>query len=119
MCAQEAWSQLGLDRVLLVPVGQAPHRTLEDDPGAEMRFELCSRAVEGDERLDVSRVEVDREGPSYTSETLRLLAGEVSHSRRRPCHSFSRCTWPAVLPHRVSLDAAWAGRLCVAFVGTV
>ena len=76
MCAQEAWSQLGLDRVLLVPVGQAPHRTLESDPGAEVRFELCSRAVDGDERLEVSRAEVDREGPSYTSDTLRMLSGE-------------------------------------------
>jgi len=76
MCAQEAWSELGLDRVLLVPVGQAPHRKLEGDPGAEVRFELCSLAVDGDERLEVSRAEVDREGLSYTSDTLRLLSGE-------------------------------------------
>ncbi|MBA2793603.1 MAG: nicotinate-nicotinamide nucleotide adenylyltransferase [Thermoleophilaceae bacterium] len=76
MCAQEAWSQLGLDRVFVVPVGSAPHRKLEGDPGAEVRFELCSRAVDGDERLEVSRAEVDREGPSYTSDTLRMLSGE-------------------------------------------
>lgn len=75
MCAQEAWSQLGLDRVLFVPVGEAPHRRLDGDPGAAVRFGLCSRAVEGDDRLEVSRVEVDREGPSYTSDTLRLLSG--------------------------------------------
>jgi len=76
MCAQEAWSQLGLDRVFVVPVGSAPHRKLEGDPGAEVRFELCSRAVDGDDRLEVSRAEVDREGPSYTSDTLRMLSGE-------------------------------------------
>jgi len=76
MCAQEAWSQLSLDRVLVVPAGTAPHRKLEGDPGAGVRFALCSRAVEGDERLEVSRVEVDREGPSYTSDTLRILSGE-------------------------------------------
>ena len=76
MCAQEAWSQLGLDRVLLVPFGEAPHRTLESDPGGDVRCELCSQAVAGDERLEVSRVEVDREGPSFTSDTLRILSGE-------------------------------------------
>lgn len=60
--------------MLLVPVGQAPHRTLEGDPGADVRLELCSRAVAGHERLEVSGIEVDREGPSYTSDTLRLLS---------------------------------------------
>ncbi len=79
VCAQEAWWQLGLDLVSLVPVGLAPHRTLEADPGASVRFALCEEAVEGDPRLEVSRVEVDRDGPSYTSHTLlelRSRAGE-------------------------------------------
>ena len=77
MCAQEAWSQLSLERVLLVPVGEAPHRTLEGDPGAEARLGLCEAAVRDDARIEVSRVEVDREGPSYTSDTLRLLSRDA------------------------------------------
>jgi nicotinate-nucleotide adenylyltransferase len=73
VCAQEALVQLGLDKVVFVPVGQAPHRELEGDPGAERRLELVELATADDERFEVSRVELDREGPSYTVDTLRAL----------------------------------------------
>ena len=36
--AQETLIQLELDKVVFVPVGQAPHRGIEDDPGAEARL---------------------------------------------------------------------------------
>ncbi len=77
MCAQEAHRQLELELVLFVPVGRPPHRELEQDPGAEVRLALCDRAVAADERFALSRVEVDREGPSYMADTLRAL-GEGS-----------------------------------------
>ena len=73
VCAQEARVQLELDRVLLVPVGEAPHRTLPDDPGAQTRLEMTELAVEGDPGLSVSRIELDRPGPSYTADTLAAL----------------------------------------------
>ena len=73
ICAQEALVRLELDRVLLVPFGEPPHRVLDDDPGAEVRLELSERAAAGDSRLQVSRVEIDRAGPSYTVETLAGL----------------------------------------------
>ena len=73
VCAQEAQVQLELDRVVLVPVGQAPHRTIADDPGAEARLEMAELAVEGDPSLSVSRIELDRPGPSYTADTLAAL----------------------------------------------
>jgi nicotinate-nucleotide adenylyltransferase len=73
VCAQEACWQLGLDEVLLMPVGQAPHRAIEQDPGPEERFELCRLAADGVEWLTASRAEVDRPGPSYTADTLEEL----------------------------------------------
>jgi nicotinate-nucleotide adenylyltransferase len=73
VCAQEARTQLGLERVVLVPVGQAPHRVLEEDPGPEARLALTELAVEGDPHLTVSRIELDRPGPSYTADTLAAL----------------------------------------------
>jgi nicotinate-nucleotide adenylyltransferase len=73
VCAQEAWSQLGLDRVLLVPVHTPPHKEAEDDPGVEARVELCELAVAGDERLGVSRIDADVPGPSFTVDTLGRL----------------------------------------------
>jgi nicotinate-nucleotide adenylyltransferase len=73
--AQEAHWQLGLDKVVLMPFGSQPsHRTLEADPGAEVRLSLCELAVGGDARFAVSRLEVDRAGPIYTVDTLRELS---------------------------------------------
>ena len=74
MCAQEARWQLELDEVLLMPVGEAPHRTVDRDPGPEERFELCRLAAESADWLTASRAEVDRPGPSYTADTLERLA---------------------------------------------
>jgi nicotinate-nucleotide adenylyltransferase len=56
-----------------VPFGEPAHRALESDPGPEARFTMCEHATAGDERFCVSRVEIDRPGPSYTVETLRDL----------------------------------------------
>jgi nicotinate-nucleotide adenylyltransferase len=72
--AQEAIWQLGLERVLFVPTGQAPHKRILDDPGAELRLAMTRLAATDDERYVVSTVEIDREGPSYTYETLETLA---------------------------------------------
>ena len=73
VCAQEALLQLELDKVVFVPVGEAPHRAIEDDPGAEVRLELVDVAIADDDRFKTSRIELDRDGPSYTSDTLRAM----------------------------------------------
>lgn len=73
LCASEAADQLGLDRVVLMPVFTPPHKDAPADPGPEVRLELCELAVAGDARLDVSRLELDRGGPSFTVDTLREL----------------------------------------------
>jgi len=74
--AQEALWQLGLSEVVLVPTGQAPHKRILDDPGPELRMTMTRLAAADDSRFSVSALEVEREGPSYTYETLRLLAEE-------------------------------------------
>lgn len=76
VCAQEALVQLQLDRVLWVPVGEAPHRTLDDDPGPEARLDMVELAIADDERFSTSRIEIDREGPSYTLDTLEQLRAD-------------------------------------------
>jgi nicotinate-nucleotide adenylyltransferase len=73
VCAQEALVQLELDRVVFMPVGEPPHRQLETDPGAEARLEMVELAIADDPRFAVSRMEIDRSGPSYTADTLREL----------------------------------------------
>lgn len=74
--AQEALWQLGLREVVLVPTGQAPHKRIVDDPGGELRMAMTRLAAADDSRFSVSSLEVDREGPSYTYETLEMLADE-------------------------------------------
>lgn len=71
--AQEAYARLGLDVVLVVPVADPPHRTLDSDPGPRERLRMVELAVAGDERLEASAIEVDRPGTSYTVDTLRAL----------------------------------------------
>ena len=76
VCAQEALVQLELERVVFMPVGVAPHREIESDPGAEVRLEMAELTVADDARFEASRLELDREGPSYTSDTLEQLTSE-------------------------------------------
>lgn len=65
--------QLGLDRVVLMPVFEPPHKEIANDPGADVRLKLCVLATEDDDRIDVSDIEIEREGTSYTVDTLREL----------------------------------------------
>ena len=74
VCASEARSQLTLDRVLLMPAGVPPHKEMEIEPGKAHRLHMCRLSVEGhDDWLEVSTIEVDRDGPSYTVDTLREI----------------------------------------------
>src|SRR3954454_5620559 len=79
LCAQAALEGLGLDRVLLLPVHTPPHKRLAEEPGVEHRLALCRLASTDAAGIEVSRVEVDRPGPSYTIDTLRAL-----HERAHP-----------------------------------
>jgi nicotinate-nucleotide adenylyltransferase len=73
ICAQEAFAQLELDRVLFIPVYEPPHKEVEAEPGVEHRIALCKAAVGDDPRFEVSRIEADVPGRSYTVDTLRRL----------------------------------------------
>jgi nicotinate-nucleotide adenylyltransferase len=73
ICGQEALIQLELDRIVMIPAGVPPHKEVDEDPGPGHRLELCRRAVSGDERFEVSALEMQRDGPSYTVDTLAEL----------------------------------------------
>ena len=57
-----------------MPTGTAPHKRIVDDPGREQRLAMTRLAAVDDSRFSVSTLEVEREGPSYTYETLEQLA---------------------------------------------
>jgi nicotinate-nucleotide adenylyltransferase len=77
VCAQEAYIQLALDQLLLIPARLPPHKAVDDDPGIEHRLELCRLAIDGDPRFAVSDLEAHREGPSYTVDTLEELHSQM------------------------------------------
>ncbi|HVB77484.1 MAG TPA: nicotinate-nucleotide adenylyltransferase [Candidatus Nitrosotalea sp.] len=62
----------GLDRVLLVPSGEPPHRA-DAIAGSKERLRMCRLAVEGHPGFEVLDLEVSRPGPSYTVDTLESL----------------------------------------------
>ncbi len=93
ICAQEARAQLGLDVVWLMPVAHPPHKEIAADPGTATRIELCRLAARDEDGLEVSTLEVERGGASYTVDTLRaireqapehaltfIVGGDMAHS---------------------------------------
>jgi nicotinate-nucleotide adenylyltransferase len=60
----------------MVTTGEAPHKEIADDPGAEVRLEMTRLAAQGEDGVEVSAFEVENEGPSYTHVTLEALRDE-------------------------------------------
>lgn len=82
--AEAVAHQLGLARVIFVPSGQPPHKH-DNDPAdpiadADLRLDWVREAIADNPQFSLSRLEVEREGPSYLVDTLsafcRDLAGE-------------------------------------------
>src|SRR5690242_19971699 len=69
-----ARDQLGLDRVLVVPSARPPHRPAPATP-AEARYRLAQAAFAGEPRVEVSRLELDRDGPRSPAGPPGALAG--------------------------------------------
>lgn len=71
----EARRALSLDRVILVPAGDPWQKRGNVAAPAADRLAMVRAATEGIDGLEVSPIEVEREGPSYTSQTLEALSG--------------------------------------------
>lgn len=71
--ADAAVKQLSLDRLLLMPAGEAPHKSTAAYAAAEHRLAMCEVACAGRKKLSVCRYELEKTGKSYTVETLRWL----------------------------------------------
>jgi len=71
--ADEVCEALRLDRLLLVPAAQPPHKPATELAPAAHRYRMTTLAVREHPRFEVSDVEVERSGPSYTVDTLTAL----------------------------------------------
>lgn len=72
--ARHARSELGLERVLMVPANVAPHKPASrEDPGPEHRLAMCRLAVASEPGLEASALEIERGGTSYTVDTVQAI----------------------------------------------
>jgi nicotinate-nucleotide adenylyltransferase len=73
VAASEVQASFGLDEVVFVPTGQPWQKADYDVSPAEDRYLMTVIATAGNPRFSVSRVDIDRPGPTYTIDTLREL----------------------------------------------
>lgn len=71
--AQEVYVRLALDRVWFMPAGTPPHKAGREISPASHRRAMVECAIAGDSRFGLLTTELERAGPSYTSETLSHL----------------------------------------------
>lgn len=75
--AEEAWFQLKLDCIYIVPAGDPPHKQGVDLSPVQDRLRMCELATADIDYIQVSRLDADRPGPHYTSDMVRLLRKQV------------------------------------------
>jgi nicotinate-nucleotide adenylyltransferase len=75
--AEESREALGLERILFVPAGVPPHKLHAAISAADDRLAMVDLAIAGNGAFASRRTDLDRPGPSYTADTVALLAAEV------------------------------------------
>ncbi len=75
--AEEAREAIGLDRILFVPAGTPPHKPASEVTPTAHRVAMVALAIQDNPAFDLSRIEVDRAGPSYTVDTVESLAHDA------------------------------------------
>lgn len=73
VAAEMARTEFFLDKVLFIPTGNPPHKDEYKVSPGELRYEMVKRSISDNSFFEISRLEIEREGPSYTVATLRLL----------------------------------------------
>lgn len=76
VAASEVQTRFGLDEVVFVPTGQPWQKDDREVSPAEDRYLMTVVATASNPRFTVSRVDIDRPGPTYTIDTLRDLHAE-------------------------------------------
>jgi nicotinate-nucleotide adenylyltransferase len=78
--AREACRQLQLDRLLWVLTPDPPHKHNQVISPLAMRLLLTSACILGDQRYELSRVDLDRPGPHYAVDSVQLLREQYPHA---------------------------------------
>lgn len=71
--AEEARHQFKMSRVIFIPAGKPPHKTRKNISAPQHRLEMTWRSVGSNPHFTVSDLEIKREGPSYTIDTVQAM----------------------------------------------
>jgi len=75
--AEEARLKLGLTRIIFVPAGQPWLKTNREITRAVHRVEMVKRAIAGNAHFELSTIDVDRPGPSYSVDTVSIIKKQL------------------------------------------
>jgi nicotinate-nucleotide adenylyltransferase len=82
LSAEQVRTGLGYDKILFIPSARPPHKVSDADIIApEHRYQMVLLAIAENPHFEVSRIELDRAGPSYTIETLKVLEQLYGNTR--------------------------------------
>lgn len=76
--AEKSREAFQLEKVIVVPAAIPPHKIGEVATEAQHRLKMVELAIQGSPWFEVSTVELDRKGPSYSIDTIRQLKKELS-----------------------------------------
>jgi len=80
--AEDVRQTLGLDRLLFVPSGAPPHKAAKGVAPSTVRLEMVRLAIEGNPYFEASSIEIDRQSPSYSTDTLKELGSSFGGKAR-------------------------------------
>lgn len=71
--AEQAYHQFDLEKVLFMPTKNPPHKKKQELASDEHRKNMIHEAIKENPHFELSTLEMEREGITYTAETLRIL----------------------------------------------
>lgn len=77
--AEAAWQEFNLSRVIFIPSGDTPNKDMHHIDKFH-RYRMVEKAIAGNGHFTISPIERDREGPSYTVDTIHLLQKEMGEA---------------------------------------
>lgn len=82
LSAEQVRTGLGYEKILFIPAARPPHKVSDANIIApEHRYQMVVLAIEENPHFEVSRIELNRAGPSYTIETLKALERIYGNTR--------------------------------------
>ncbi len=79
--AAKAFKELQLTRLLWVPTPRAPHKLNHRISAPHHRIEMLKRTIENNPGFEISTIEIDRPGPTFTLDTINLLQVQFPGAR--------------------------------------